>query len=247
MKKLVNSLLLFIGPLFLMAQADANFINHLATNNLAIEHKAYLTSLPVSDSVNYYQARYHLKYNNDSLFLNYFLKSKTISENDSHLVKEAGINFLNKDNKYTEIWFNNTNRNLHQGIWEAHAASLNPLAWPAEKIPAELQKSFRQYRKACTKKPIIAAVFSALLPGSGKLYAGKNKTFILTFLLNAAYAAQTTESALKIGPKNPFTIINAAAFGVFYLSNIYGSYKTVKDLRKERKRQFLNDAANFYN
>jgi TM2 domain-containing membrane protein YozV len=98
-----------------------------------------------------------------------------------------------------------------------------------------------------SKKALVAAALSTVLPGAGKLYAGKTKTFFLTFLLNAAYAAQTYESSKKLGIYHPLSIVNATAFAVFYLANIYGSYHSVIDMRKERKKQFLEDAARFYN
>jgi hypothetical protein len=236
------------SALFSVAQIDVKFIDHLSVNNLGKEHQAYLLTLSLSDSAYYYKARYSLKYQNDSALLSNFFNSKTLSEKDTLFLKETSVYFLSKNNSASHTWFTNSkSAAITHGPELAYKAGLNPNPYPTEIFPPELQKSFKLYRKAYRKSPLLASALSLLLPGSGKLYAGKTKTFLLTFMLNAAYALQTAESAQKLGLKNPFTIINAGAFAVFYLSNIYGGYKAVTDLRKERKKQFLTDAANFYN
>jgi TM2 domain-containing membrane protein YozV len=165
------------------------------------------------------------------------------------MLKDASSYFLKSNyEKNTTKWFNAITKNTSNNNFNLiYKASICPKAYAKENFPLELQKSFSKYKCAYLKKPLAAAFFSTILPGSGKLYAGKTKTFFLTFLLNAAYGVQTVESTQKLGIKNPLSIINVSAFTVFYLSNIYGSYKAVIDLRKERKKQFINDATNFYN
>lgn len=247
MKKLLNSLLLFIATTG-SAQINARFIQHLTNNHLRSEHLAYLSSLPPSDSANYYMAWYSITYQQDSLFLASFKKSSPICENDTTLLKKAGLYFLTRDNSYSKEWFAFTapkhSQDDHSKVYQA---ALNPKHYPRDSLSPAIQQTFSAYQKVSRKSPLLAATLSAVVPGSGKLYAGKKKTFLLTFLLNAAYAAQTVESAVKLGPQHPFTIVNLAGFSIFYLANIYGSYRAVKVLRNERKKQFLNDAVNFYN
>ena len=86
-----------------------------------------------------------------------------------------------------------------------------------------------------------------MIPGLGKLYTGKPRSALMTFVLNCGYAVQTIESSRKLGNRHPLTVINVAAFGIFYLSNIYGSFTSVKDLKKEYKKQFIHDATEYYN
>lgn len=211
----------------------------------------YLNRLPLSDSTFYFKAKFNLQYPNDSLFLNNYSKSKMLCRADTQLNKTASAYFLKGDNAKTKaIWFNQDAKNsgsLQNGFYQSYQASLRPDLFVREQFPEELQKPFSKYKSAYCKKPLLAAGMSMLLPGSGKLYAGKTKTFLLTFILSASYAMQTIESSQKLGIRHPLTFINAGAFTVFYLSNIYGSYQSVKELRRERKKQFLNDAANFYN
>jgi hypothetical protein len=251
LKRKLNSFILFFWTILSFAQIDVKFIDHLASNNLAREHKAYLNSLSqLSDSTCYFKAKFNLKYPNDTLFMSYYLKSKVLSQADTLMLKEASAFFLKQNKTITTTWFNSLTENentKHLSLNTVYKASLNPNMYSKDIFPAELQKSYSKYKRAYNKKPVMAAVLSTLLPGSGKFYAGKTKTFFLTFLLNAAYAAQTVESAEKLGISHPVSIVNACAFTVFYLSNIYGSYKAVTDIRKERKKQFIIDASNFYN
>lgn len=250
MARKLNSIISFFCIAFSFGQIDVKFINHLTNEGLVKEHKTYLNSLnPTSDSVYYFKAKFYLKYSNDSLFITNYNKSKLLCETDSTILKCASSYFLNGNNMAnTTHWFDSVIKNVGDDNFNlVYKASVFPKAYVKENFPLELQKSFSKYKSAYAKKPLVAAFFSTILPGSGKLYAGKSKTFFLTFLLNAAYGVQTGESIQKLGVKNPLSIINASAFTVFYLSNIYGSYKAVIDLRKERKKQFIKDATNFYN
>jgi hypothetical protein len=250
LKRLLNSFVFCFFTSLSFAQIDTGFIQHLTLNNLKNEHQTYLNSLSVtSDSVNYFRAKFNLKYGNDSLFIRSYEKSKEICQADTLLIKTAGAHLLTQGRKAeNKIWFGSLEQNkVRSDLSLIYQASEQPDLYTKEIFPEELQKPFSRYKKSCKKKPFAAALLSTVLPGSGKLYAGKTKTFFLTFLLSAAYAAQTYESSQKLGLKHPLSIVNASAFAVFYLSNIYGSYHSVLELRKERKKQFLADAARFYN
>lgn len=252
MKRKLNSVVLFFCITFSFAQIDAKFIKHLSENNLFREHKTYLNAITQSsDSVYYFKAKFNLQYPNDSLFVINYFKSKLLCHADTLLVKQSSIYFLkNSDKKTKSIWFNSLSEydNTESVYFNTvYKATFNPNQYSKDNFPLELQRSYLQYKRAYNKKPFVAAVFSAILPGSGKLYAGKTKTFFLTFLLSAAYAVQTYESSQKLGIRHPLTIINLGAFSVFYLSNIYGSYRAVIDSKKENKQQFIIDATNFYN
>lgn len=249
MKTKINSVIIFlVYAAFSAAQINIKFVHHLTVNNLVTEHKAYLNSFPAEkDSTLYLKAKFNLKENNDSLFLNFYRGGEALCQSDTQLIKDANIYFLRKNNNTTRQWYNLNQKYSAQHFTTTFRASVNPNLYTPDSFPAELRKPFAHYNRAYNKKPWIAASFSALLPGLGKLYAGKNKTFLLAFILNAGYALQTIESTNKLGLKHPLSIINLGAFTVFYLSNIYGSYHAVLDLRKEQKKQFLTDAANFYN
>ncbi len=252
MRKRLNSFILFFCITYSFAQIDTKFIDHLAANDLIKEHESYLNSLkPISDSVYYFKAKFAAKYERGAFLINNYALSGSLCNADTSFQKQASIHFLTAaDQRNTSTWFailNSFPIGEKSDLNIIYKASVDPNLYTKETFPFELQRSYLKYKRVYNKKPIAAAFFSAILPGSGKLYAGKTKTFFLTFLLNAAYAAQTIESTRKLGIKHPLSIINAGAFTVFYLSNIYGSYRAVIDLRKERKKQFITDATNFYN
>ncbi len=249
MRRKLNSSILIFCITSSFAQIDVGFIKHLTNQGLVKEHKTYLDLLkPTSDSVYYFKAKFYLRYSDDSLFIANYNKSRLLCELDTEMLKVASNYFLNGiTSANTTKWFNAVITNtINHDFNLIYKASISPKTYTKEDFPLDLQKSFSRYKRVCIKKPFVAAIFSTILPGSGKLYAGKSKTFFLTFLLNAAYGVQTIESAKKLGIKNPLSIINASAFTIFYLSNIYGSYRAVIDLRKERKKQFITDATSFY-
>lgn len=236
----------------LAAQLNLGFIKHLEDNNLYTEYTAYLRNLSsTTDSVNYASARYHLHYRNDSLFVRHFNLSKTLCVKDSLLMRQAAWLMLNsKQEMLAKAWFRDAEEWQNQaGVKQAllvYEACLNPDKIEAGHFNGNLQHSFIRYRKIMHKKPLVAAGLSLVLPGAGKVYGGKTRSGLAAFFLNASYAAQTWESHAKLGIRHPLTVFNAAMFGVFYFSNIYGSYSGILQLRKERKKQFIHDAAIYY-
>lgn len=252
-RRLSKSLLLIFYFPFFSAQINVQFIEHLSKTNLKNEHFSYLNTLPeTADSTRYFKAKYYLKYFNDTLFLKNYEMSKNLCNADSIFIKQASIIFLNSNkSSSSQKWFQTINEinsaKSCNSLQMVNKAAGNPNLFSKEDFPQDLQKSYYDYKKIFNKKPVIGALLSTLVPGLGKLYAGKARSFGTTFIINAAYAAQTIESSYKLGIKNPLSIINLGAFSVFYLSNVYGSYKAILDLKKERKKQFIIDATNFYN
>jgi len=248
--RLIKWLVLFLYCAHASAQVNTAFIKHLENNHLVREHRTYLNNLPANDSTAYFEAKFNLRYFNDSLFLNYYAKSVPLCTADTILATTASRLFLiNSSSLLRRQWFSIVEeKTKHESYFhKIYKASLDPNAYSKNDFEPELQPSYLSYKKIYNKKPLLGSSLSIVIPGLGKLYAGKPKSALLAFLLNAGYAAQTLESGKKLGIKHPFTIVNAAVFTLFYFSNIYGSYKAITDLKKERKKQFIHDATNFYN
>ncbi len=78
------------------------------------------------------------------------------------------------------------------------------------------------------RSPTLAAFLSALLPGSGRWYAGRFYDGLYSFLLNAIMGYGLYD-AYRSGDR-----VREAAFGMglayFYLGNVYGSYVMVKKM-----------------
>lgn len=90
-----------------------------------------------------------------------------------------------------------------------------------------LDEIFQSRFEAKPKSPFLAAAASAVVPGLGKVYAGKVGEGISSFLLTGAMGAITAEHWIKDGPGDWKTIVPAVLCAALYIGNIYGSYVSV--------------------
>lgn len=102
---------------------------------------------------------------------------------------------------------------------------------------AQQQQNLNDYMErllaADRKSPFAAAAMSAVIPGSGKIYAGRRGSGISSFLQVAVFGGIFAESYLRSGPKHARTIVSGSAFGLFYIANIWGSAVAVKITKEE--------------
>jgi tetratricopeptide (TPR) repeat protein len=129
----------------------------------------------------------------------------------------AGIKLLQGDIPSFEEWFNRSN-----GIHSEIIKSSNDLRNISEGMKNHKDKS-----------PLIAGLLSGIVPGSGKLYAGKKGEAIAAFLSTATLGFVTWENYRKDGLKDFKTLAFGTALAVSYISNIYGSVFTVRILKTE--------------
>ncbi len=78
------------------------------------------------------------------------------------------------------------------------------------------------------KSMLLAGVLSSVVPGAGKIYAGKVGEGISSFLLIGTIAGIAAENYYKSGISNFKTIFFGSVFSIFYVGNIYGSVFSVK-------------------
>ncbi len=94
-----------------------------------------------------------------------------------------------------------------------------------------------------SKSPFIAGVASAIIPGLGKIYAGKTTEGIASFLVVGSFAAVTAENWIKNGLENWKTILFGLIGATFYIGNIYGSVISVQtynnDIRKKQDTSIM--------
>jgi outer membrane protein assembly factor BamD (BamD/ComL family)/TM2 domain-containing membrane protein YozV len=93
----------------------------------------------------------------------------------------------------------------------------------------------REYENLPQKSELLAAVLSAILPGSGYVYAGRYGDGLSAFLLNALFIAGTVAAV-----NNELYATSALTGGVglpFYIGNIYGSANAVKKHNSGIKRE----------
>jgi TM2 domain-containing membrane protein YozV len=78
---------------------------------------------------------------------------------------------------------------------------------------------FNQKRKST----LLAGIFSAILPGSGKIYLGKTGQGLASFAGIALLVAQAGEGYFKKGLQSPHLYIFGGIGVLFYIGNIYGT------------------------
>lgn len=88
-------------------------------------------------------------------------------------------------------------------------------------------------KKIPRRSPFVAGLFSAIVPGTGKIYAGKSRQGLNMLFQNLFLGAQATEALLKDGVTSPRFIIYGALFSFFYIGNIWGSVLSVKMQKRE--------------
>lgn len=85
------------------------------------------------------------------------------------------------------------------------------------------------------KSPLVGGLLSAIVPGAGKVYAGRKGNGIYTFLISGLMAAQSIEAYKKDGPQSARFIIYSSLFTSFYIGNIWGSTLAVKVVKNEKR------------
>ncbi|WP_266364544.1 hypothetical protein [Tellurirhabdus rosea] len=101
-------------------------------------------------------------------------------------------------------------------------------------IYAQNLKTFKR------KSPLLAGLYSAVVPGMGKVYAGKKKQGIAALLPVLSLAALTYEGLRKDGVRSARFIGFGSLFTIFYVGNIWGSVLSVKVKRNEFYREHDN-------
>ncbi len=91
------------------------------------------------------------------------------------------------------------------------------------------------------KSPLLAALFSAIIPGSGKIYAGKTGQGIAGLLTTSVFGLQAYEGYRKDGLRSARFIIYGSIFSAFYIANIWGSALSIK-VRRDEFNQEINEA-----
>ncbi|MES2837452.1 MAG: hypothetical protein V4667_08010 [Bacteroidota bacterium] len=107
------------------------------------------------------------------------------------------------------------------------------------------QKNLFKYKddflKNKKKSPFVAGLFSAIIPGTGKFYAGYRGQAIAAMIPSFIFGAVATENYIKAGPKSAQFIVAASIFSIFYVGNIWGSVLSVKTLYEQRNNETINN------
>ena len=236
------------------SQINDAFIKHLDENKLYQEELYYLNSLDKhyvsQDSLNFFLAKFYLKQKNDSLFFTHYKLSYALFNTDQKALQNIDYYFFKHIHiKQQQVWFNELSVMKDSSHSELHGF-YNTLTLPEKssfQLNNTLKSEIKKYNVLSKKNPIVAGCLSAVVPGLGKLYGQRPNSAALTFFSHAIFAAQSIESVKKFGFKNGYSIFSMSLFGLFYISNIYGSFTDLKKQKIQSKKQLLINAEKYFN
>ncbi|MDD4576778.1 MAG: hypothetical protein PHI36_10155 [Bacteroidales bacterium] len=159
-----------------------------------------------------------------------YLSNFTQAENNLQKLNLADTNFLQLYhlNKTGIAMMKNEKKEANIAIQE-----FNYQWYPVAEQQENLKKLLEDWNHQKKKSMFTAGLLSAIVPGSGKIYAGRLGEGVSAFLMTAGMALVTYENFRKDGWKDPKTIFFGSIFATFYIGNIWGSALSVKLIRDE--------------
>lgn len=135
---------------------------------------------------------------------------------------------------------------IHQGDWRRAGEEFQKLPpdSPLRKQAGELSEESKKYPGLPRKSPTVAAGLSALLPGAGQLYIGRNSDATVSFLLNGSFIWATVQA---FHHKNNVTggILLFFESG-WYLGNVYNAASGAHKYNRRAEQEFMNNLQNQY-
>jgi hypothetical protein len=107
-------------------------------------------------------------------------------------------------------------------------------------FPGDIIKLADKASNMKLKSPILAAGFSAIIPGTGKFYTRNWSDGILSLLFVAGNAWQAYRGFNEHGIKSGYGWAFASLSASFYIGNIFGSAKAASRYNKNRKNEIDN-------
>lgn len=135
------------------------------------------------------------------------------------------------DKKSSLASFELTGIEMLEGKWPLAKQQLKQIdsdyAFLNQQVEA-LQQIAMNFENHHKKSPLLAGIMSGIIPGSGKIYAGRTGEGIASMIATAGFGLITWENYQKLGYKNLKTLFFGSIFLASYISNIYGSVISVK-------------------
>lgn len=241
------------------------FLQHLISLELYTEAEIHLRiqqNLSNSDSINYQLSYCKLLQNQTDSALFYLGKlNPNLINSKTFLLKSQCLIQLNKEDS-AKFLIQNTDTSLFcvedKEILSLQTAGICLLQHNLQEFENkhlnynsqfnqykgkqdELTENFEKLKRIKKRSPLVAGVLSGIVPGLGKIYAGKPKQGIAAFVVTSLLATQSIEGYLKGGIKDPRFIIYGSIASVFYISNIYGSALSVNIGKAQTQEQIHNE------
>lgn len=103
-----------------------------------------------------------------------------------------------------------------------------------------------QEKKTPNKSPILAVTLSAVIPGTGKIYAGRWQDGIFSLLFTGSNLIAAVRSYNKFGHATPATYIFGALSLGFYGGNLYGSWNAANSHNLQYQRKIDEAIDNYF-
>ncbi|MCX7987143.1 MAG: hypothetical protein N2662_09415 [Bacteroidales bacterium] len=133
---------------------------------------------------------------------------------------------------------------LYQSDMEKYRTLSDQISLSSYLLSNEIQGLSRTYETLLNKRkksPTKAAIFSAIIPGSGKWYLGRKGQAIASFLTVGILGGISAELIAKNGWYNFFSISAITTTAIFYGGNIYGSYYLGKYVNRRLDEKIKQD------
>jgi hypothetical protein len=167
---------------------------------------------------------FYLRKNNTAQHLLDSIKTDKININSIKHLEKAGGALLNRNfEKFREEF-----------------SQVDTSYYPITDESAKINQYATELVNHNTKSPLLAGIMSSVIPGSGKIYAGKTGEGISSFLTVGGLGLVTWENYRKKGAAHFKTILFGSLFSAFYIGNIYGTVFSVKLAEDEFQKMYDN-------
>ena len=115
-----------------------------------------------------------------------------------------------------------------------------------DRIDAGLLNLYYESSNIKHRSPFLAASFSTLIPGSGKIYSGRWTDGLIAFLFIGGTSFAAFRGFEKKGVESAYGWIMGSVSLGFYLGNIYGSAKAAKVFNSRQNAQYIEKVTDYY-
>jgi len=119
-------------------------------------------------------------------------------------------------------------------------AKVDTTYYPLAEESVKINQYATDLKNHQAKSPVLAGFMSSIIPGSGRIYAGKPGEGISSLLTVGGLGLVTWENYNKKGLKHFKTLFFGTVFTAFYIGNIYGTVFSVKIAEDEFQKEYDN-------
>jgi hypothetical protein len=112
-------------------------------------------------------------------------------------------------------------------------------------FPGDLRHLSEKAARTKFKSPVIAAGFSAIIPGTGKFYTKNWADGVVSMLFVVANAWQAYRGFNDHGIRSTYGWTFASLSASFYIGNIFGAVKAAKRYNKNKRNEIDNQVFDF--